>query len=437
MPSCRLVRLVVLVLALAGCGWFGDNKKPLPGQRYSVLSIERRLEPDPTLAQLDVRLPRPEVNEDWPEPGGYPNHAMQHLGLADEPKRAWRVSVGDGIDSRSRIIAGPVVFGGRIFTMDTRALVRAFDTKNGHRLWEFDAKPDEERGAGVGGGVAFGDERVFVGTGFAQLIALDAATGKEIWRTNTSAPVRGAPTVADGRVYAITVDNELEVFATDDGRKLWNHSGTPELAGLYGGASPAIDGDVVVAPYSSAELFALRVENGRPLWNENLAATRRIDALSTLADIRGMPVIDRGRVYAISHSGRMVAVDLRTGERVWEQDIGGTDTPWVAGDFIYVLTNDAQLFCLTRRDGRVRWATELPRYEKPEKKKGPLQWTGPVLGGDRLIVVGSDGEALSISPYTGQPLGRIELPDNVFVPPIIAGDTLYVLTDDADLIAYR
>jgi outer membrane protein assembly factor BamB len=266
---------------------------------------------------------------------------------------------------------------------------------------------------------------------------MDAAAGKEAWRSNASGPIRGAPTVADGRVYVITVDNQLEVYATDDGRRLWTHSGTPEIAGLFGGASCAVEGDVVVVPYSSGEIFALRVENGRPLWNENLAATRRIDALSTLADIRGHPVIDRGRVYAISHSGRLVAIDLRTGERAWEQEIGGSDTPWVAGDFVYVLANEAQLFCLTRRDGRVRWATELPRYENPKRKKGLIQWSGPVLGSDRLIVVGSDGEAVSVSPYTGEPLGRIELSDNVYIPPIIAGETLYVLTDDGELAAYR
>jgi outer membrane protein assembly factor BamB len=159
--------------------------------------------------------------------------------------------------------------------------------------------------------------------------------------------------------------------------------------------------------------------------------------VSGLADIRSQPVIDRGRVYAISHSGRMVAIDLRSGERVWEQEIGSTNIPWVAGDFIYVLANNGSLICLTRRDGRVRWLQELPRYENVEKKRGPLQWTGPVLAGDRLIVLASNGEALSISPYTGDPLGRIEMPDGSYIAPIVADNTLYVLTNDADLVAMR
>jgi outer membrane protein assembly factor BamB len=269
------------------------------------------------------------------------------------------------------------------------------------------------------------------------VLALAPANGKVFWGRIVPAPVHAPPTVADGRIFVVTLDNQLEVLATDDGRRLWNNAGASEPAGLLGGASPAVDGDVIVAAYSSGDLLAFRVENGRPLWSENLAATRRVDAMSTLADIRGRPVIDRGRVYAVSHSGRMAAIDLRTGNRVWEQEIGGTDMPWVAGDYIYVLSNDAELVCLTRRDGRVRWVFDLPRYENTEKKKGPLRWSGPVLASDRLIAVSSDGGAIALSPYTGEALGRIELPSGVFIAPIIADKTLYVLTDDADLIAFR
>jgi outer membrane protein assembly factor BamB len=435
----RLVpALLAATVLLGGCGIFtSKDKVKLKGERLSVLSLERRLEPDPGLQEVDVRLPRPAPSTDWPQAGGYPNHAPQHLELGDAPKEVWRVSAGQGAGRRARITAPPIVFGGRVYVMDGVGNVRAFDAANGNRVWEFDTKPEKERDAAFGGGIAFAEDKIFVATGYAQVIAVDAATGKEVWRQDLPAPAHSPPTVADGRIFVVTLDNQLEVLATDDGRRLWNNAGASEPAGLLGGAAPAVDGDVVVAAYTSGDLLAFRVENGRPLWNENLAATRRVDALSTLADIRGRPVIDRGRVYAVSHSGRMAAVDLRTGNRVWEQDIGGTDMPWVAGDYIYVLSNDAELVCLTRRDGRVRWVFDLPRYENIDKKRGPLRWSGPVLAGDRLIAVASNGESITLSPYTGEALGRIELPDGVFIAPIVADKTLYVLTDDADLIAFR
>jgi outer membrane protein assembly factor BamB len=428
-------------LLLGGCDWveniFAESKDPLPGKRISVLGNDRPLEADPKLADVAVRLPPPYANPAWPEAGGYPSHAMYHLALGDPIKEAWRSGVGDGAGRYGRIAAQPVVADGRVYAMDALDVVSAYDAGSGKRLWSFDPEPKEADNQTYGGGIAASGDRVYVTTGYGQALALIAATGKEIWRQNLGAPTHGPPTVAADRVFAITVENQLEVLAASDGHRLWTHTGIPEPASLLGAASPAVEGDIVVVPYSSGELFALRIENGRVLWSDNLATAQPLGALSSLADVRGQPVIDRDRVFALSHSGLMVSIDLRTGDRVWEQDVGGTHAPWAAGDFVYVLANDSSLVCLTRRDGHVRWVRDLPRYEDEKRKSGALVWTGPVLAGDRLIVVSSEGEAISISPYTGAPMGRMEFPDGVFITPALADRTLYVLTDEADLIALR
>jgi len=434
-----------LAIVLAGCSITdaidnllpGERKDPLPGKRVSVLNLERQIQPDPEIQSVEVRLPRPVVNPNWPEAGGYPTHAMHHLALGNTVQRIWQHSIGEGNSRTGQILAAPVIEGGRIFTMDAESVVSAFDANNGGRRWSFDTQPKKAGTTTFGGGVAALGNRVYVSTGYAEVLALDAATGKLLWRHNVPAPLHSAPTVADGRVYVVTIDNQLEVLAADDGRLLWNHTGLPETAGLLGGSSPAVEGDIVVVAYSSGEIFALRTENGRPLWTDNLASARSLDALTALADIRGRPVIDHGLVFAISHSGRMVAIDLRTGDRVWEQDIGGSYTPWLAGEFVYVLTNDGSLVCLTRREGRIKWVLDLPRYENEAKKKGVLDWSGPVLAGDRLIVLASNGDAISVSPYTGKALGRIEFPDGSYVAPVLANKILYIITQDADLIAYR
>jgi outer membrane protein assembly factor BamB len=444
-PLRRFVERAITVLALTsllgGCTWFeglfSERKDKLPGERISALALDHRLEPDPALANAEIRLPRPVMNADWPQAGGVPSHALQHLALDGPLSKRWSRSIGEGASRYGRVLSQPVVEGDRVFALDARDTVIAFDVQSGRELWRNDVKPGAERSHTFGGGLAATSDRVFVTTGYGQVLALEAATGNEIWRQQVTAPIRGAPTVADGRVFAITVENQLEALSADDGHRLWAHNGIPEPAGLLGAASPAVEGDIIIVPYTSGELFALRVENGRPLWTDNLATARPLGALATLADIRGRPVIDRGRVYAVSHSGRMVAIDLRTGDRAWEQDVGGTHSIWVAGDYLYVLANDVDLLCLLRQDGRVRWVRELPRYEDPQKKEDPVRWSGPVLAGDRLIVVASNGEALSVSPYTGKALGRVEFPDAVFLDPIVANDTLYVLTDEAELIALK
>jgi outer membrane protein assembly factor BamB len=420
---------------LAGCD--SDKKEPITGKRLSVLELDKRLVPDPKLAGEPILLPAPFDNPAWPDAGGYPNHAMYHLDLGDKIHRAWRNDIGEGAARYSRVLAQPVVADGRVFAMDGETEVSAYDAKSGDRLWRFDTSPKGADIGGFGGGIAYADGKLYIATGYAEALALNAADGKVIWRQPLSGPSHGSPTVADGRLYAVTVDNELDVLATDDGHRLWTHNGIPEPTGLLGSASPAVEGDIVVVPYSSGEIFALRTENGQPVWSDNLATSRPLGALSSLADIRGQPVIDRGRVFAVSHAGLLVSIDLRTGDRVWEQDIGGVHMPWVAGDYVYVLSDVGDLICLTREDGRVRWVRALPRYEDEESKKDPVEWTGPVLAGNRLIVVSSDGEAFSVSPYTGEALGYADFPDSVFISPVVAGKTLFVLTDDADLIALR
>ncbi len=384
-----------------------------------------------------MRLPRPYRDPDWPQPGGVPSHANYHLAAPGTLQVAWSVDAGEGSSDDTQLLAQPILADGRAYVLDSSADLHAFDAKTGRSLWEVDLTPHNEDEGPRGGGVAYFNGRLFVTTGYADVYALDAKTGKRIWMHRVTGPMRAGPTVLNGRVFVVTIANELHALAASDGHELWMQAGIVEPAGLLGGASPAAEGDVVIAAYTSGELFALRAENGRVAWNETLTPLRRADPVSEIAQIKGDPVIDRGRVLAVANSGRMVSIDLRTGGRVWEQEIASVHTPWVAGGYIYVVTTGAELVCLERADGRVRWVTQLPRFEDPEDKEDPIRWTGPVLVSDRLLVPASDGEIWSVSPYTGKPLGRIKLDSGVLISPIVANGTVYVLTNDATLVALR
>jgi outer membrane protein assembly factor BamB len=435
----RRAYIIVALMLLGGCeSWFGAQEDPpLPGKRLSVLLLEKTLVPDPEAASEEILLPPPSVNPDWPQAGGTANHAMHHTEVAEDLRRAWQADIGSGSDDTDRIIASPIVAQGSIFAMDAETVVSAFDAENGRRLWTVELTPEEEDDGHIGGGLAFYKGRVFVTTGFAEVIALDAETGAVVWRQTLGGPMRAAPTVRGGRLFAVTIDNKVYALATSDGVTLWTHSGISETASLLGGGSPAVDAGVVVVPYSSGELVALKVETGRVLWTESLARLRRTDVISSLAHIRGRPVIDRGRVFAIGHGDQMVAIDLRSGQRIWDKEIGGLQSLWVAGNYLFTLSNNAELVALARDDGRIHWVTQLPRFEDEEDRRHPIVWTGPLLASDRLIVAGSEGTALAISPYSGEVLGKIEMPDRVNVDPIVANRSIYFLADNAQLVAYR
>lgn len=444
MPTVPLRGIVPLVLlfGLGACGvgdFFGNPEPPpLPGQRIAILAYERGLKPDPTIADVAVRLPEPYVNEEWSQPGGSAAHAMYHLSLSAKPRQVWSADVGEGSGSVAQILSQPLVVGDLVYAMDARTLVSAFSADSGRRVWRADLEPEDEDDGYFGGGIAYGGGKIFVTTGFAKIFALDARSGEVLWEHKAPAPMRSAPVVSQDRVFAVTFDNQLIVVEAESGERLWNHVGVQETAGLLGSASPAVAGNTVVVPYTSGEIVAMLIDSGRTVWSENLGAVRRIDPLADIAQVRGLPVIDRDLVFAVSHAGRMMAVDLRQGVPAWQIELSGVEMPWPAGDFLYVLTKDSQLVCLRRRDGRVRWVQPLPRFVDPDDQDEPIRWSGPVLAGDRLVVAGSHGELLSVSPYDGKPLGVLNLGGGgVAVSPVVANNSLFLLTHNGSLVALR
>ena len=431
--------MVLLALSLVACssqrrtllGMFGAGEEDiiLPGEREEVLKSGPGLEPDPEIAAAPFVMPAAHTNASWSQPGGLPDNAPQHLALSADLQQVWQADAGSGSSSQGRLAASPIMVGGRVFVLDTQATLRAFDASSGNRLWVKGLAPEkEEAEEGFGGGIASDGTLVFATTAFGNVIAVDAGTGQTLWGKKLEVPIRTAPTVADGRVYFTTVSNEVYCLSADEGTILWRFQGTGETAALIASTSPAVADGIVVIPYTSGEIMAFSVADGLPLWGDSLSRTGVISSLSLLNDIAGRPVIDNGQVFAIAHAGRLVAIDLRSGQRLWARNISGTQTPWVAGDYVFVISEDGTFSALSRKDGRVRWTTTLPA--------GHI-WSGPVLAGGRLIAVSSKGVIANISPENGSILSQVDIGRPMYIAPVIAGNTAYILTDDATLIAMR
>ncbi len=435
------VSLIALsAVAVSACGGGGKNKQAYDDQgreRISILSGAQALSADNAISTLAVALPKPYTNYNWAQMGGNAQHVAQHLSLASNISLAWTAKIGHGDDKYERMVSGPVSGNGLVFAVDSKGQVTAVSLSSGTVQWSTELKGEERSNVGFGGGAALYGDTLFVTSGYGFVVALDASTGTEQWRYEGIVPFRGAPTAAADKVFAVTHDNLMVALDAQTGDLLWDQVGISENAGMLGAASPAYDGTTLVTALSSGELIAMLGTNGRILWQDALSSSRRLTPLSTLADIDGNPVIDRGRVYAVSHAGRMVAIDMRTGERSWEADIAGVNTPWIAGRFGYVTTVDGQLACVSLDDGRVRWVTQMQRFTNQEKRKGLISWNGPVLAGDRLLVTSSHGYILSVSPYTGDVLSGAEMKSGSTTAPIVVDNTFIVLGNNGELMAYK
>lgn len=438
----RALTLTAMIVMVAGCGIIGGKKggpkTPVVGNRVSILTSEQGVEVEPSLADVQVTLPAPAVNDSWSQPGGDPSKAMGHVALGASPTQLWTVSI-DGSSPQARLAASPVVAGGKLFVTDAGAHVIAFDATSGSKLWQTDL-PAEGKSDGrslFGGGVSVLGDRVFASTGLGDIFALNAIDGAIIWKKHLAGPLRGAPTLENGHVYVMGQDNQIFALNQSDGETQWTDSGTLQVTGIFGVAAPAAAQGTVVAGYSSGEINAYRYENGRTLWGDALSRTSISTAVATLTDIDADPVIDRGRVFAIGQGGRMASYELTSGQRLWEINIAGISTPWVVGEWVFAVTSDARLLCVARATGKIRWVSQLRRWGNEKKKNKAIRWTGPVLAGGRLIVVSTRGQMVYVDPMTGSVQSEVDMKRSMSLSPVVANNMLYVLADDGKLTAFR
>lgn len=429
------------LLGLGACGVldtvFSDDsdKKVLPGRREAVLGTAAT-----EMAQADAgRLPEiilpPLTRADWPQPGGVATHVMGNLAGGFKP--GWTARIGIGGGYRAKLTAQPVVLGGRVFAMDTDAVVSAFDLRSGERLWRRETRDKDAHSTSLAGGIAAEGGLLYVVTGRADALALDAADGHIRWRATLSAPARSLPTLGGGRLYAGLIDGRLVALDLQDGRQLWSYQAGEGGMIVLGQPAPAYANGTVVAGFGSGDIAALHADSGTLQWSDNLGSAGGRTTATDLSSIRAAPVIDGPTVYAVGLGGLIVAIDLRSGRRLWERPIGGGQTPWLAGDWLYLVDNEQQLLAMTKAEGRVRWVADLPHYTNEKKHTGPLFWSGPALVNYRLVLTGDRGQVLYANPVTGAVTGGLDLKAACAVPPVAADGTLLILTDDGVLTALR
>ena len=437
----RVAVLIAAALAASGCSVLKRGKSaktPVLGERIAVLTSEGDVEVDPATAALPITLPDPVVNTSWAQPGGSASKSMGQVALGTALGRAFTVQAGKGSSLTARLASAPIVANGRVYTIDTLGSVRAFDAQSGAQVWA--SQTPNERGSEAslyGGGIAYDNGHIYATNGLGFVAALDERTGGIVWKVRPGGPLRGAPTIANNALYVTSQDNQIYALNEADGSTSWSAAASVEIAGLFGSASPAVGQGTVVAGFSSGELNAYRYENGRQVWSDTLQRTSIRTSVSSLSDVDADPVIDNGQVFAVGQGGRMVALEINSGQRLWELNLAGIDTPWVAGDWIFVITDEAKLLCISRQNGHIRWINQLPQFQKAKSKKGQLEYSGPVLAGGRLIVTGSTGVVVNVDPTTGSFQSQTNVGAPISLPPVVANSTLYIYDDNGRLTAFR
>ena len=428
------------ITALSGCGIFDKDPLDVTGERVSVIRENRNIKPDYSARQIQVRLPRAKINYAWEQSGMTATHKGDHLKSGGNLDEIWDISFGEGSSKRNVLISAPVTDSKNVYTIDAEGVVRSFSLADGEELWEKKLKPSNKKAKDnsmSGAGIALKADKLFVTTGFGQVFALNKTDGNIVWNHDIKSPIRIAPSVDGELVIVQSLDNGIFALNINNGKELWSDKLEEESTTMIGGGTPAysVGKDLVIAVFSNGQVQAYKASTGTQLWSEWVVPASSTESLSDITAIKANPIIDNDVVYIVGYNSPMVAIDIRTGAKVWQKDVSSSSQPWLAGNFLFVLTKDSDLVAINKQNGKVIWTTIIP-YANDDEKIGVFT-SGPILANDALLVASSNGKLFSVSPYNGRIMGIADIDEGVESTPIMANETLLITTKDAEITAYK
>ncbi len=433
-----LALLAAVSLFLGACA---EPEQILPGERENIRPASDAAPATArttTNASRAIRLPGQQNNASWAQPFGTQAYRTAHPALRAAPQRIWSAPIGEGNSRRQRITAAPVVAGGLIYTLDAGARVTA-TAPGGGQIWSRDLAPSNDEGQATGGGMSYDKGMLYVSSGFGRITALDAKSGAVRWTQRLDSTGSGAPTVHDGLVYLVAGDNIGWAIRADNGRIAWQIEATPSVANVLGAPAPIVVGKYVVFSFGSGDVVGAFRRGGLRRWTATVAGQRVGRVASQIGDVTGGPVAVGNRIYVGNHSGRTVALDSESGERIWTAHEGALGPVWPAGDSLFSVTDQNKLVRIDTRNGGVIWAADLPNYvkDKPRRRGKIYANYGPILAGGRVIVASSDGQLRLFAPENGALTATVAVPGGASSAPVVAGQTLYVMGGDGELHAFR
>ncbi len=425
----------VSLTVLAACE---EPEVILPGAREDIRPAADT-ETVATRGSKPISVPAQKANASWPQSPGTAAFRTTNAQLRATPQQVWSTPIGKGDSRKQRITAEPVVAGGLIYTLDSGATVSAVSPQ-GQKVWSTGLIPASDGDSdATGGGMAYANGVLYVSSGFGRLTALDAKTGVIRWQKRLNATGSGAPLVNDGLLYLVAGDETGWAIDAKDGRIAWQVQGTPSVGNVLGAPAPVVASDLAVFAFGSGDISATFRRGGISRWNASVAGGRRGRAAAQIVDVTGGPMVSGDTIYIGNHSGRTVAFDSGSGERKWTADEGAVDTVWPAGNSLFQVSDRSQLIRLDAATGAVVWAQDLPGFvkDKPNRRGPIVAHYGPIMAGGRLVIASNDGYLRFFSPVDGTLVHRVEVPGGATTAPVVAGQTLYVVSAKGDLHAFR
>jgi len=413
-------------LIINSCGYFEKEKDNiLPGKRESVF-----ISNDKTLKKANkrVKITRPISIDSWKQQHQNVKNHLFHFESSSKLKLLKKINLGDINFKNLQYIPPPVIENNIIYYTDNDFNILAKSVKSGKIIWKRELQLEESENFSFIGGISLEGNNLFVTTGLGNIYKINKKDGKEVWTKRFFMQFSRPPLVYKNKIFVISDDNQVLALNVNSGDTLWSHIGNIEEVSILGGSKPAIKGDTLVVTYSSGEIYAFNQMDGSIVWFDN-SNSGSIFSRTNVNDIQSPLTIEDDILYVPTFSEKLLVYNLSNGKKKWDLKLSSINPMVISGEVIFILDTSGKLMCIEKKSGKLTWAVQLMM-----KKDGKeIIWSGPLLSSNKLILVSSYGLVLSLSPFTGKILSKINFDENFLNNPIQVKKSIYLISKQGTL----
>lgn len=345
-----------------------------------------------------------------------PIHSQVHL------HKLWQQQVGAGSDGQYLRLT-PAIAQQTIFAASYDGHIHAYGTKHGQLKWHHHIS------AHITSGVTVGNGAIYVGTEKGTLYALSQKNGHVLWQHNVANAVLATPAYSHHQVFAKSLDGTVAAFSAKSGHRQWRYQANVPVVRLYAAGQPRVQGKRVIVGLANGQLLAFNRHSGDVLWQQQIAYPQGSNPVQQMVDITVAPEISNQKVYTASYQGKAAAVDLHSGNPIWEHDISSYAGIVKGNDDLYVVDAKGHIESFASSDGMVNWQNKTLQGRR---------LSAPMLMKHHLLVGDLAGYLHVINADDGDEIGRIQAADDAIrARPLVKGKRVFVYSKTGQLTAVQ
>ena len=337
-------------------------------------------------------------------------------------KKLWSGSVGNGqADAYYKI--QPAVNGEALYVASAEGEVKSFNRQSGKTLW----KQDLERE--LSGGVGVFEDTILLGSSDGSVISLTASAGSTQWTTRLSGEILSPPQGDGKTVVAQTYDGKLHGLEFGSGEKIWTYDSNVPVLTIRGASTPILRNGIVYAGFANGRVLAFTAATGAIVWEARVAISQGRSEIERIVDVDGSMALVGNELYAASFQGRVVAIDVTNGRKIWQNNVSSFSGVSQGFGNVYVTDEDGTVYAYLRNGQGLRWEQGALGYRELSR---------PTPVNSYLAVADLKGYVHLMSQVDGEFVGREKVDGNGARADMYAdGNVLYVYGNSGKIVAYE